>query len=243
MGAAPIYIYTALADATASEEKERRMSDDLQLPKTPFSRPLAAVDVPEDGLELAIAADAKERAALAEADGLPALNRLEAKLRVTPAGRGGLRVTGELAADLRQICVVTLEEFDARVVEPIEISFAPEAAPPAQDRHQDRRQDHHRERMSRRRREAEPEEPKEPRTSHIADLDEDAPDPLVDGRIDLGAIVAEFFALALDPYPRKPGARFAAPEAATPEEEEPEAPTRASPFTRLRDALDKEGGN
>ena len=33
------------------------MSDDLQLPETPFSRPLAAVDVPEDGLELAIAAE------------------------------------------------------------------------------------------------------------------------------------------------------------------------------------------
>jgi len=215
------------------------MSDDLQLPKTPFSRPLAATDVPEDGLELAIAADSKERAALAEADGLPAVNRLEAKLRVTAQGRGGLRVAGELSADLRQICVVTLEEFDARVVEPIDVSFAPEASSAAPPTTTDR--------ISRRRREAAPpEEPKEPRTSrHIADLDADAPDPLVDGRIDLGAIVAEFFALALDPYPRKPGARFAPPgeEAAAEEKEEKEAPTKASPFARLRDALGKEDGN
>jgi hypothetical protein len=216
------------AEAATSEEKERRMSDDLQLPETPFSRPLAAVDIPEDGLELTISADASERAALAEADDLVALGRLEAKLKVTRAGRGGLRVAGELIADVRQTCVVTLEEFDSRVVEPIDVSFAPEAAPAAPPAT---------ERMSRRRREAEPEEPKEPRASrHIADLDEDAPDPLVDGRIDLGAIVAEFLALALDPYPRKPGALFAPPEEKV-EEEKP--PAKVSPFAGLRDALGK----
>lgn len=209
------------------------MSDDLQLPETKFSRPLAAVDVPEDGLELTISADASERAALAEADDLAALSRLEAKLKVTRAGRGGLRVAGELTADVRQTCVVTLEEFDARVVEPIDVSFAPEAAPAAPPPT---------ERMSRRRREAEPEEQKEPRASrHIADLDEDAPDRLVDGRIDLGAIVAEFLALALDPYPRKPGALFAPPEEKAPEEkvEEEKPPAKVSPFAGLRDALGK----
>jgi hypothetical protein len=36
--------------------------------------------------------------------------------------------------------------------------------------------------------------------------DEDEPDPVIDGKIDLGALAAEFFALGLDPYPRKPGA-------------------------------------
>ena len=44
---------------------------------------------------------------------------------------------------------------------------------------------------------------------------EDAPDEIVGGRIDLGALTAEFLALGLDPYPRKPGVDFAyqAPEA------------------------------
>jgi uncharacterized metal-binding protein YceD (DUF177 family) len=41
--------------------------------------------------------------------------------------------------------------------------------------------------------------------------DTDEPDELVDGKIDLGALVAEFLTLALDPYPRKPGAAFVAP--------------------------------
>jgi hypothetical protein len=38
--------------------------------------------------------------------------------------------------------------------------------------------------------------------------DEDPPEPLPDGFIDLGALAVEFLALALDPFPRKPGAAF-----------------------------------
>jgi len=38
--------------------------------------------------------------------------------------------------------------------------------------------------------------------------DADIPDPLVGGRIDFGALTAEFLALGLDPYPRKPGITF-----------------------------------
>jgi hypothetical protein len=54
--------------------------------------------------------------------------------------------------------------------------------------------------------------------------DLDTPDPLIDGRIDLGALASEFLTLALDPYPRKPGVAFDAPAA----EPEPE-----TPFSRL----------
>lgn len=38
--------------------------------------------------------------------------------------------------------------------------------------------------------------------------DVDLPDQIVNGRIDLGALAAEFLALGLDPYPRKRGIRF-----------------------------------
>jgi uncharacterized metal-binding protein YceD (DUF177 family) len=34
------------------------------------------------------------------------------------------------------------------------------------------------------------------------------PDEILNGHIDIGAITAEFLALGLDPYPRKPGADF-----------------------------------
>lgn len=43
---------------------------------------------------------------------------------------------------------------------------------------------------------------------HDAAEGDDPPDPIVGGQVDLGAAVAEFFTLGLDPYPRKPGAAF-----------------------------------
>lgn len=48
---------------------------------------------------------------------------------------------------------------------------------------------------------------------HGADSEEDPPEPLVGDTIDLGEIAAEFLMLAIDPYPRKPGAEFSAPSA------------------------------
>jgi uncharacterized metal-binding protein YceD (DUF177 family) len=59
----------------------------------------------------------------------------------------------------------------------------------------------------------------------------DEADEIVDGRIDLGALVAEFLTLALDPYPRKPGAAFVA----APEETRPE-----TPFAALRAISNRE---
>jgi len=38
--------------------------------------------------------------------------------------------------------------------------------------------------------------------------DYEPPDEIINGKIDLGAVVAEFLALGLDPYPRKPGVAF-----------------------------------
>jgi hypothetical protein len=42
---------------------------------------------------------------------------------------------------------------------------------------------------------------------------EEPPEPLVGGQLDLGALATEFLILGIDPYPRKPGAEFAAPKA------------------------------
>jgi uncharacterized metal-binding protein YceD (DUF177 family) len=63
---------------------------------------------------------------------------------------------------------------------------------------------------------------------------EDLPDPIVDGKIDLGALVTEFLILAIDPYPRKPGVEFKPPLI----EEEAPAPKR-NPFEQLAGLKDK----
>ncbi len=56
------------------------------------------------------------------------------------------------------------------------------------------------------------------------DLDADVPDVIEDGRIDLGQYAVEQFALALDPFPRKPDAVFV----------QPEEPSEISPFAVLK---------
>jgi hypothetical protein len=54
--------------------------------------------------------------------------------------------------------------------------------------------------------------------------DEDPPEPLDSGHIDLAALAVEFLALALDPFPRKPGAVFA---------DAPDVETEGGPFAAL----------
>lgn len=69
-----------------------------------------------------------------------------------------------------------------------------------------------------------------PAGSHVpapAEADEeeiDPPDEIVEGSIDAGALVSEFLALGIDPYPRKPGAVFEPPA---------EDAAAASPFSAL----------
>jgi uncharacterized metal-binding protein YceD (DUF177 family) len=145
--------------------------------------PLSISDVPEGGRHLDLAADARARAAVAALAGLAALPRLEASFDVTRHGRGGLRVVGHVSATVGQTCVVTLEPLENEVEEDIDVVFVPAAAPPDEGF-------------------AEVEVPLE-----------DAPEPLVGGMIDLGAIATEFLILGLDPYPRKPDAVFEAPPA------------------------------
>jgi Large ribosomal RNA subunit accumulation protein YceD len=57
---------------------------------------------------------------------------------------------------------------------------------------------------------------------------EDPPDPIIGGKIDLGALAAEFLVLNLDVYPRKPGVSFDATDVPG------EPPGANSPFAVLR---------
>jgi uncharacterized metal-binding protein YceD (DUF177 family) len=155
----------------------------------PFSRRIRVDALPADGLTQTIEASPEERAALAALNRLPAIASLTASFIVRRGGRGGARVTGEVHAEVTQVCVVSLEPFAATVDEPVDVRFAPEVEAGA----------------ARRGGEGDVEE--------IVEVGgEDPPDPIVDGKIDLGALAAEYFALGLDPYPRKPGVAFDPPE-------------------------------
>ena len=156
----------------------------------PFSRQVKVDALPADGLSQTIEATADERAALAALNHLPAIVSLTASFTARRSGRGGVHVTGDVRAEVTQVCVVSLEPFAATVDEAVDVRFAPAEAAEAARR------------------------VKEDDAEMVEVGGEDPPDPIVDGKIDLGALAAEFFALGLDPYPRKPGVAFDPPEEA-----------------------------
>jgi uncharacterized metal-binding protein YceD (DUF177 family) len=171
---------------------------------TAFSRTVEAVSVGPRGSERQIEATPAERAALAELLELLALDRLVATLSLRRLSSGIIEVKGRLEAEVVQQCVVSLEPVPAAVTDNFKVGYGEVDLGP-----------------------------------NAADLDidyeeADPPEPIVNGVIDLGAIVAEHLSLALDPYPRKPDASLAEefkPE--TPEIAEEIQPTTRKPFSGL----------
>jgi uncharacterized metal-binding protein YceD (DUF177 family) len=157
-------------------------------PARPWSIPVSLDEVPETGRHFDLSADERVRTALAELAGLRSLPRLEAALDVTRHGRDGLRVAGDVSATVGQVCVVTLEPIENTVEEPIDLVFTPPIdLPPGLAREADAQ------------------------GRQVEVMVEDAPEPLINGVVDLGAIVTEFLMLGIDPYPRKPDAMFESP--------------------------------
>ena len=145
-----------------------------------WSVPVTVDDIPETGLHVEIDAPETVRAELATLAGLRELVRLSAVFDLTRRG-AGVRVTGNVSARVGQTCVVTLEPVESDIEETIDLRFASRLAEPALSKAE----------------------------STAAHTDDDPPEPISDGRLDLGAIATEFLLLGIDPYPRKPGAEFA----------------------------------
>lgn len=143
---------------------------------------MAIHEIPECGRRFDLVADDRTRRAVAAALDLRALPRLEAVFEVSRHGRDGLRVAGQVCAQVEQTCVVTLEAVESEVNEPIDLVFVPAAV-----------------------------DVDGASTQKRVAVDDDAPEPLVGGAVDLGTIATEFLMLGLDPYPRKPGVVFEAP--------------------------------
>jgi len=138
--------------------------------------------------------DAEARQRIARALNLKSLDRFEADLEVT-ATVSGWRLTGRVVADAVQSCVLTLEPLPVHVDDRFEINLV-EAVDTA---------------------------PSDEGEIDL-ELDDDSPDVVENGQIDLGQYAVEQLALHLDPYPRKDGAVF----------EQPPEPGEISPFGVLR---------
>jgi uncharacterized metal-binding protein YceD (DUF177 family) len=149
----------------------------------PWSRRVALADVPDEGLHVAMEADADARATLARTAGLRDLPRLEANFDIRRKG-SGLHIEGEIIAIVGQNCVVTLDPIEKTLHESVDLVFAPDASGLLGDQDGE---------------------------ASIGMTDAEPPESLVGGIVDLGAIATEYFLLGIDPYPRKEGAVFEEP--------------------------------
>jgi hypothetical protein len=158
----------------------------MDKPADPWRVPVAVDDIPETGLHVELEAPEAVRAALAPIAGLRALPELKASFDLARRGRG-VHVGGKVEARVGQTCVVTLEAIENQVAEDVDLLFSPDVSPASEA------------------------DDKKPHTvGHVTD-DEEPPEPLVGGIVDLGAVATEFLMLGIDPYPRKAGAEFTSP--------------------------------
>jgi uncharacterized metal-binding protein YceD (DUF177 family) len=168
----------------------------------PWSVRIEVEQIPDTGLHRDLEADQTARDGMAELAGLREILSASASLDVTPERGGRFHVTGRVQARIGQTCVVTLDPIENEIDEPIDLIFAPpDQIPELADL-----------------------------VDEAAESEEDVPDPpepIENGMIDLGRVATDAVFLAIDPYPRKPGAVFEPLLAAPDPEEHPFAALRA----------------
>lgn len=146
---------------------------------------------------LNLIADAQICSQIAQRFNLVAVNSVTARLTLTRWFDGG-QIDARWTANLTQTCGVSLEDFDIDLQGQFQVRVVPDGSVHAPD----------------------------PNIVEIAiDLDADDPPDVLSGRtLNLAHYVLEDLSLSINPFPRRPGAVFVAPE---PAEE-------ASPFAVLR---------
>ncbi len=168
-----------------------------------------------------IAANEEERALLAKRLDVVSVDALEAKLEaVRKKGNMVVHVSGVLKARITQLCVVTAvpvlsiieEEFEGWFANPADaVSFA----------------------------KARRDKQIEAGQNELPVLNEaDDPEPIIEGKIDLGELTTQYLSLFIDPYPRAEGAEYGGGDAES--QKSPEI--RPNPFAALAAWKDKQGG-
>ena len=152
---------------------------------SPLSRPIRVESITLRPVPVEIAPEQGDLPGIAAFLGVASVEALKASYSLSRNG-DRVKLEGMIRASLHQNCVVTLDPFPVELNVPVKLDFAPQEEIAAM---------------------ASPSEGDEIDIEVLLN-EEDPPEPIVDGVIDLGGITLEFLALALDPYPRKPGASF-----------------------------------
>jgi hypothetical protein len=127
--------------------------------------------------------DERVRARVAERLGLEAVKRLDVEAETAP-WLDGLEIRGRLMATVTRLCGLSLDAFDETVDEPFRVRVVPPGSVNAP----------------------------EASSEVVIDLAADDPPEVAPSEgFDLAGYAVECLSLALDPFPRKPGAVFAPP--------------------------------
>ncbi|ATP12286.1 metal-binding protein [Bartonella henselae] len=167
--------------------------------------PISVRSLPNKGIRIHICADQQECAHLAKNHDLIEVKFCEGEFHVLPWKKRGVRVKGLLQARIVQLCVITLEPLENTLHENIEIVFVPEDS-----------------------------NLMKPKTSEDTGelfLDAeglDTPEVFYGDKIDIGAVMEEFFELSINHYPRKEGAHMSVIENLEEDEQ------KLSPFSVLK---------
>ena len=174
--------------------------------KPAFSYPVKVGHISANPVSVHLSANEAERRALATLWKVNDVGSLVADLQIGRWKKDGVKIKGEVRAELVQSCVVTLDPVETKIAESVEAIFVPEGS----------------------------------RLARQADNDggemildpggPDIPDTFSGDTIDVGVVVSEHVALAIDPYPRKEGAVFGERIESTAADDK-----RPNPFAVLKD--------
>jgi uncharacterized metal-binding protein YceD (DUF177 family) len=167
--------------------------------QTEFSHPIRAGHIHGQPQIFALEASEEALAALAQRFGLPAIAALSGRFTLQHERGGVIAAALSMRAQVTQLCVITMEPFEAEIAEEAVLRFVPAC------------------------------ELKEEEDFAPESLGEPDEIPYENDVIDLGEALAEQLALALEPYPRKPGA-------ALPDEAQDDG---AHPFAALKGKFGK----
>ena len=132
------------------------------------------------GAALEIGPSESERASLAKRFGFLGLPAFSARVTVDRRAGGQVVVEGRLRGRIVQACVLTLDPVTQDLDDAFRIVFKQDMA-----------------------------DDLDPESGEaVLNSQADAPEPLVGNVLDVGEIVAEQLSLAVDPYPRRPGAKL-----------------------------------
>ncbi|WP_417666874.1 YceD family protein [Roseibium sp.] len=177
----------------------------------PYSHKVAGDRLGNEDKRIVLEPNEAELARVAKAYEVDGVETLTADLTLKPWRKAGVRVVGTVDARLKRTCVVTLEPFVEELSEKIDRTFEPVSSRPRR--------------------------PRDLNDEGEIEIDLetlDPPDVMIDGVLDLGAVVCEQLALVIDPFPRKPGAAFETGVAEAEEEDEP-APSPFAALAQLKD--------